>query len=108
MLPWVGWRWAIYIKKHNKNKIFSRSGPKEDLIFKTTDHGPVSADAVAWCTDVEGDHSPTHFYLRCRNHLLHMDFQGSHRMQQAIPEHSCQACFWIKTGQGDMREELRC
>lgn len=34
--------------------------PKEDLRFKATDRGSNSADAVARCTDVEGDHSLTH------------------------------------------------
>lgn len=70
--------------------------PKEDLIFKTTDLGPNLADVVAQCTGVEGDHSPTHFYLCCRNRLLQMDFLGSHRMRQAVTERSCQAFFRMK------------
>lgn len=70
--------------------------PKENLIFKTIDRGPSLADVVAQCTGVEGDHSPTHFYLCRRNHLVQMDFLGSHRMRQAIAERSCQASFRMK------------
>lgn len=92
-------RRAIHMKKHNKNKIFSRCGsPKEDLRFKARGTvAPTPADAVARYTDVEGDHSLTHKKNHCRNHLFQMDFLSSHRMWQASPECSCQAFFRIKT-----------
>lgn len=41
--------------------------PKEDLRFKATDRGSNSADAVARCTDVEGDHSLTHKKKKKKN-----------------------------------------
>ena len=66
--------------------------PKEDLRFKATDRGSNSADAVARCTDVEGDHSLTHKKKKKKKTLqksfvsdglseLSQDVAGQPRMQ---------------------------
>lgn len=48
--------------------------PKEDLRFKATDRGSNSADAVARCTDVEGDHSLTHKKKKKKTTTLQKSF----------------------------------